>query len=72
MKNPEIMDANGTPESLSIMFHKDNCSVIAIQDATEDSLLRESTTRKERRKMDGKFYIADGKFICGADESANA
>ena len=38
MKNPEIMDANGTPESLSIMFHKDNCSVIAIQDATEDSV----------------------------------
>ena len=38
MKNPEIMDANGNPESLSIMFHKDNCSVIAIQDATEDSV----------------------------------
>lgn len=38
MKNPEIMDANGVPESLSIMFHKDNCSVIAIQDATEDSV----------------------------------
>ena len=38
MKNPEIMDANGVAESLSIMFHKDNCSVIAIQDATEDSV----------------------------------
>ena len=37
MKNAEIMDRNGNPESLSIMFHKDNCSVIAIQDATEDS-----------------------------------
>ena len=37
MRNPEIMDTNGVAESLSIMFHKDNCSVIAIQDATEDS-----------------------------------
>ena len=37
MKNAEIMDRNGNLESLSIMFHKDNCSVIAIQDATEDS-----------------------------------
>ncbi len=38
MKNPEIMNANGIPESLSIMFHRENCSVIAIQDATEDSV----------------------------------
>ncbi|MBQ7594180.1 MAG: hypothetical protein IJU48_07490 [Synergistaceae bacterium] len=38
MKNPEIMNRNGVPESLTIMFHKDNCSVIAIQDATEESL----------------------------------
>ena len=38
MKDPEIMDVNGVPESLSIMFHKDNCSVIAIQDATEESV----------------------------------
>lgn len=37
MKKPEIMDRNGNPENLSIMFHKDNCSVIAILDATEDS-----------------------------------
>ena len=38
MKNPEIMDVNGEAESLSIMFHKDNCSVIAIQDAVEESV----------------------------------
>ena len=38
MKNPELLTANGTPENLSIMFHKDNCTVIAIQDATEDSV----------------------------------
>lgn len=29
MKNPELITANGEPENLSIMFHKDNCSVIA-------------------------------------------
>ena len=39
MKNPEIIDANGVAESLSIMFHKDNCSVIAIQDTTEESVM---------------------------------
>ncbi len=38
MKNPELLTANGIREELSIMFHKDNCSVIAIQDATEDSV----------------------------------
>lgn len=38
MKNPEIMREDGTPESLLIMFHKDNCSVIAIQDAVEESV----------------------------------
>ena len=38
MKNPEIMDANGVAESLSIMLHKDNCSVISIQDAVEESV----------------------------------
>ncbi|MBR1437274.1 MAG: hypothetical protein IJ587_01935 [Synergistaceae bacterium] len=38
MKNPELLTANGIPEALSIMFHKDNCSVIAIQDATEESV----------------------------------
>ena len=38
MKNPELLTANGTPENLSIMFHKDNCTVIDIQDATEDSV----------------------------------
>ena len=37
MRKPEIMDRNGNPENLSIMFHKENCSVIAIHDATEDS-----------------------------------
>ena len=38
MKNPELLTANGIPEALSIMFHKDNCNVVAIQDATEDSV----------------------------------
>ena len=38
MKNPELMNENGVSESLSIMFHKDNCTVIAIQDATEESV----------------------------------
>ena len=38
MKNPELLTANGTQENLSIMFHKDNCTVIDIQDATEDSV----------------------------------
>ena len=38
MKKPELINENGEPESLSIMFHKDNCTVIAIQDATEESV----------------------------------
>ena len=36
MKNPELMTENGIPENLSILFMKDNCTVIAIQDATEE------------------------------------
>ncbi len=38
MKNPELINENGMPENLAIMFHKDNCTVIAIQDVTEDSI----------------------------------
>ena len=38
MKNPEYMDENGETLSLSTMFNKDNCNVIAIQDATEESV----------------------------------
>lgn len=38
MKNPELITANGLKEELSIMFHKDNCNVIEILDATEDSV----------------------------------
>ena len=41
MKNPELMNENGMPENLAIMFHKDNCSVITIQDVTEDSITGE-------------------------------
>ncbi len=41
MKNPELFSANGVPEPMSIMYHKNNCTVIAIQDATEDSITGE-------------------------------
>ena len=38
MRNPEVMDEKGDPEHLSGLFYKDNCTVIAIQDATEESV----------------------------------
>jgi len=38
MKNPELMNENGEAENLTILFHKDYCTVIAIQDATEESV----------------------------------
>ena len=38
MKNPELMTENGEAENLAILFHKDYCNVIAIQDATEESV----------------------------------
>ena len=58
MKNPEIFDLNGMPESLSIMFHKDNCSVIAIQDATEESVTGADLAEKlNKLRLIGRFYL---------------
>ena len=58
MKNPEIMTKDGTPESLTIMFHKDNCSVIAIQDATEESVTgTELATKLNALKLFSKYQL---------------
>lgn len=58
MKNHEIMDERGMPESLLIMFHKDNCSVIAIQDATEESVTgSELVMRLNNLKLFSKFRL---------------
>ena len=37
MKNPEITLGDGKPENLTDLYHGDNCSIFAINDAVEDS-----------------------------------
>ena len=37
MKNPELILADGKPESLTDLYHGDNCNVFKIMDAVEDS-----------------------------------
>ena len=58
MRNPELMNENGVVENLAIMFHKDNCSVIAIQDATEESLTGAELAKKlNDLKLFSKFQL---------------
>lgn len=37
MKNPVLFTEDGVKENLSSLYHKDNCTVIKIMDATEES-----------------------------------
>ena len=58
MKNPELMTENGSPENLSILFTKDNCTVIAIQDATEESITGAELAEKlNKLRLLSKFYL---------------
>lgn len=38
MKNPELLTEDGIRESFLILFKKENCNVMAIQDAVEESV----------------------------------
>lgn len=38
MKNPELLTEDGICESFLILFKKENCNVMAIQDAVEESV----------------------------------
>lgn len=58
MKNPEVMDEKGDLEHLSGLFYKDNCSVIAIQDATEESVTGADLAEKlNKLRLIGRFYL---------------
>ena len=58
MKNPELFTANGNPESLSSLYNNDNCSVIAIQDAIEDSRTGEELVKNMNKlKLLYKFGL---------------
>ena len=37
MRNPELITEDGVRENLSSLYHRDNCSVIKIQDTVEES-----------------------------------
>lgn len=38
MKNPELLTEDGIHESFLILFKKENCNVMVIQDAVEESV----------------------------------
>ena len=58
MKNPELLTQNGEPENLSILFMKDNCTVIAILDATEESVTgSELVTNLNALRLFSKFSL---------------
>ena len=58
MKNPELITENGSPENLTVLYFKDNCSVIAIQDAIEDSATGgELAANLNKLKLFSKFAL---------------
>ena len=58
MRDPELFTSDGTTESLSTMFYKDNCSVVAIQDAVEESSTgADLAGRLNALKLFSKFQI---------------
>ena len=58
MKKPELFTRDGTLESLSTMFYKDNCSVVDIQDAVEESSSGSDLAgRLNALKLFNKFQI---------------
>ena len=46
MKNPKLLTEDGISESLTNMFQRDYCNVMAIHDATEDSVTGEELVEK--------------------------
>ncbi len=58
MKNPELLTENGIPENLATLFTKDNCTVIAIQDAVEESVTgTELANNLNKLQLLSKFYL---------------
>ena len=58
MKTPELFTTDGTTESLSTMFYKNNCSIVAIQDAIEESLTgADLAERLNKLKLFSKFQV---------------
>ena len=58
MRNPEVMDERGDPEHLSGLFYKDNSTVIAIQDATEESVTgSDLAANLNKLRLIGRFSV---------------
>jgi hypothetical protein len=58
MKTPELFTTDGTTESLSTMFYKNNCSIVAIQDAIEESRTGgDLAERLNKLKLFSKFQV---------------
>ncbi len=58
MKNPELTTPNGIPESLTNLFYRDYCNVMAIQDATEDSVTGAELVEKlNKLRLFSKFTL---------------
>ena len=57
MRNPELMKADGINENLTSLYFKDNCSVIKIIDAIEESSTGEELSANlNKLKLFSKFY----------------
>ena len=58
MKNPELITVHGVKENLSTLYNNDNCSVITIYDAVEDSSTGEKLMKNlNKLKLLQKFTI---------------
>ncbi len=56
MRNPELMTADGINENLTSLYFKDNCSVIKILDAVEESNTSEELAANlNKLKLFSKF-----------------
>lgn len=58
MKNPELMTVHGEKENLSVLYSKENCTVIKIYDTVEESKTAEELVANlNKLKLLNKFKI---------------
>ncbi|MBQ7577545.1 MAG: hypothetical protein IJT21_04655 [Synergistaceae bacterium] len=57
MRNPELLTADGANENIASLYYKDNCSVIKIVNAVEESSTGEELSANlNKLKLFSKFY----------------
>ncbi len=58
MKNPELITMHGVKENLSVLYNDDNCNVIKIYDAIEESKTGEElVTNLNKLKLLNRFSL---------------